>query len=56
MLPYLLDIIRFEAGEALGVAVQSTFDGFGVAFERCLAPADVAFGVGDFDEEPLGRG
>ena len=46
------DVLGFKAGVLRGPSVQTALDGLRVAFERRLAPACVAVGVGDFDKEP----
>ena len=50
--PHLLGV---HANIAVAVGVKAAFDGLSVAFEGGFAPAGVAEGVGDLDEEPPGR-
>ena len=40
---------------AVAVGVKAAFDGLCVAFQGGFAPAGVAEGVGDLDEQPAGR-
>lgn len=54
-LPYVLDIISFEASDTVEPGVQAALDGLSMTLQRSLAPADVASIVCDLDEEPAWR-